>query len=56
MTDLEKLEKRVLELEREIEDERQRTRALQIIRSKYEIKYGVRIFANGSEQKLNEEA
>ena len=48
------LEKRVLELEKQLEDEKQRTRVLQLIRNKYELKYGIRIFANGSEQKIGE--
>lgn len=48
------LEVRVLELEKKLEDEKQKTRVLQIIRENYEKKYGVRIFANGSEEKLGE--
>ena len=45
------LEKRILELEKKLEDEKQRNRALQLIRNNYEQKYGVKMFANGSEQK-----
>lgn len=53
---MDKLEVRILELEKQLEDEKQKTRVLQIIRNHYEQKYGIRIFANGSEQKLNGEA
>lgn len=38
---------------KQLENEKQKNRALQIIREKYELKYGVRIFANGSEQKID---
>ena len=48
-------EERILELERLLDAEKQKNRVLQVIRNNYEQKYGVRIFANGSEQDLKEE-
>ena len=40
-------------LAKQLEDEKQKNRVLQMIRERYELKYGVRIFANGDQKKID---
>jgi len=52
---MDNLEKEVLDLRKQLKNEKEINRALQIIRENYEKKYGIRIFANGVEKNLKED-